>query len=738
MKVIKWVRKNNRKIMAVVVIVILFGFIGGGELLQMINRSRTQVVARFADNRTITNDDLQQARRELEVLSGLGSQMYLRSQQVHGVLLGELLFSDRKPQPEVANYLKQLVMSNQYRVTEQQLAAVYKGTVPVGFYWLLLAHEAQQAGIMVSNTVVGQMLGAIIPQVYRGETYDQRVKALMRSGLSEGQILATFGKLLAVLRYAQMVCTTEDLTCNQIDHMISWDNETLDVNAVALEAGAFSKLLDPNRPAAEDRLREQFNHYKGYFAGQIMDDNPFGFGYKLPARIQVEYMVVRLDDVLPMIAAPTQEQAEEYYQRNVQGLFTKQVPTDPNDPNSPTKDVTRTFAEVADEIQKRWVSEKARDKAVAILQEARSLAELPLAEQEDKKPDIEQIKQKAPQYKPIADQLTGKHKVKIYVGLTGLLSLDDMTLSDRVLNRLVVSGRSQWQLPLVRVLFAVDPVGMEDLLMVNTQKPRTYESIGPAQEVQDQSTANDFGAANQAMAVVRVTQAIEAKEPADMNETFDATAVVLDQTQGQPKTFSVREKVIQDVRQLEAFKIANTKALELLALVKKDGWTSALDQFNQLYRQQAGLGPTDPNLFVLRRQDQQRRVSTGQVQVWAVRSEQDPMAWRIYHNIKAQKLFTDQLYGLIPQEQDRLTDVPAILESMPQWTVYCIKELSVKRFSLQDYTKARALYATQEEYVQSQSLAATHFNPANIVRRMQFRSVDDNSSPADANAHPSN
>jgi hypothetical protein len=278
----------------------------------------------------------------------------------------------------------------------------------------------------------------------------------------------------------------------------------------------------------------------------------------------------------------------------------------------------------------------------------------------------------------------------------------------------------------------VDPVGVDDLMMVNVQKPKPYESIGPAQEFRDQRNPDLFDAAGKVMAVVRIAQVVEAKEPADPNETYDNTAVVLNEAE-RPKTFSVREKVVQDVREMDAFEIAKTKAREFLALATKDGWTAALSQFNQTYRQQAGLSATEPNAFALHPQPQIRRISTGQVQIWALRSKlQDPMAQGVYRNIKAQKIFADHLYGLIPQDSDRI-DSPTILESPSQLSVYCIKDLSVKRFGLQEYAKAKPMYAYQEEFVQSQSLSVVHFNPANIAQRMHYRSLGEKAQSADAN-----
>lgn len=729
MKVIKWVRKNNRKLMAVVVIIILFGFIGGGELLSLVSRrGRIESFGQFGDGHKITNYDLYEARQELEVMTNLGVPIFLRSQSLHGMLLGELLFSDRRPQPEVANQLLQVFGSNRYRVTDQDVTALYKGTHPGAVYWWLLSQEARKAGIAVARATAGQILEQLIPNVFEGQTYAQRINGLMRNGTPESTILDAFAKVIAVLQYSQMICAMEDVTGRQIDHLVSGDNETLDVNAVALEAPLFTKLLDPNRPVPEDRLVEHFNRHKGSFAGQITPDNPYGWGYKIPPRVQLEYMVVRLDDVLGTVSRPTQEQAETYYHRNSE-QFTSQVRTDPNDPNSPSKDVTRPFAEVVDEIQRRWVSDKAREKAAAILLEGRTLAEVagPLLETPDVDP--ERLRKEAPPYRPIAEQLTEKHKVKVIVGQTGLLTLEDMGTEDRVLSRLVIEGRTQWRLPLAQFVFTVDPVGVEDLMTVNAQKPRLYESIGPAQE---RNSSYRLDAAGEVMAVVRVVQALQTREPADLNETYDHTPVVLEQTEGS-KTFSVREKVTQDLKDLDAMAMAKAKAQELQTLVKELGWTQALSQFNRTYRQQAGVDPNGPNLFSLRFQGQRNRVPSGQVQMWALRGENEAAAWRLYRTTMAQKQFTDQLYDLIPPDSNELSTTPVIVESPGELTVYCIKDLSVKRFPLQEYTKAKGLYAYQEDFVGSQSLAAVHFNPENILQRMQFREVQDTSRPRDGN-----
>ena len=100
MNLVKWFRKNNKKLMAVVVIVIMVGFMGGAYLRQL-GLKRTglhKTVAYFGLKGEITNNDLTLARRELEILKMLQIDTMLRSmimpisrtQDLRSLLLGEL------------------------------------------------------------------------------------------------------------------------------------------------------------------------------------------------------------------------------------------------------------------------------------------------------------------------------------------------------------------------------------------------------------------------------------------------------------------------------------------------------------------------------------------------------------------------------------------------------------------------------------------------------------------------
>jgi len=80
---------------------------------------------------------------------------------------------------------------------------------------------------------------------------------------------------------------------------------------------------------------------------------------------------------------------------------------------------------------------------------------------------------------------------------------------------------------------------------------------------------------------------------------------------------------------------------------------------------------------------------------------------------------------------------------------YCIKNISVKRLTLQEYEQIKVMRLQREDYVpedyvQSESLSVVYFNPENILKRMSFRAAPAGNKrdparageePADANTH---
>lgn len=730
MNLVKWFRKNNKKVMAVVVIVIMIGFIGGSAL-QQIGRRRSGTIAHFGEKIKITDYDLSLARRELDILSMLRADALLRSQDLHGIFLGELLFSDQRASVALINRLKQTIRTNQYKISEKQINDLYRRQAPPAIYWLLLQNEAQNAGIRISNEQAGELLGRIIPQLFEGQTYRQLIGAIItRQRIPEQQVLTTLGKLLSVLQYSSIVCSNEDLTTRQIMQTASNEEERINVEFVKFDSAVFAEQQEA---PGEDKIAEYFDKYKAIAPGSVSDENPYGFGYKLPDRVQLEYIACRLDEVKTIVKRPTQDEMGNYYSRNKEQLFTEQVPSDPNDPNSPTIPKTKSYAEVANSISKQIMKEKINSTATNILQEARTLTEAGLEDLKIESAEVttEQLKEKAGDYKTAATQLSEKYKIKVYTGQTGLLSPIDIQ-SDEQTGTLFLQGYGQNPVILSKVVFAVDELAVSELGPFDVPKPRMYENIGPVKDMMSMY-GND---ATGIMAILRVIDAQKAAEPESIDQTYSTHSLKFDPNEEDAgeDTYSVKEKVTEDLKKLAVLETTKSRAQEFIALAKKESWTNAINKFEELYGRLQQRDPNDPNAFRLQNYPGMRRISKANLETIALQGRGDPMTPFYLNESKINKQFVDQLYSLIPPDKDKAESLPVVMEFKPDMSYYVVKDISVKRLYQEDYDKMKATRLFREDYIQSQSLAVIHFNPENILKRMNFRAAGAEEETTDANA----
>ena len=322
MNLVKWFRKNNTKVMAVVVIVLMVGFVGGSSLSYLLRGSGGMgtTVARYGGKHKITRNDRALAQQELEILQSLQLDRVMRAQNLRGLLLGELLFTQSQGAAPIMDTIRQAIRQGRYRISEKQLSAMYDRAVPPDIYWLLLRQEAESSGFHVRTEDAGELLGTLIPQLFEGQTYATVMQSrISRFRQSEEGIQAAFARLLAVLQYAEAACSMGALTASQIRHLAAAEGESMEVEFVRIEAASFA---DKDTTPPEADLKAQFEKGKDVFAGQVSEADPYGFGYRLPARLQLEYIALKLSEVSSIIKPPTPQEAEEYYHRNRNQLFT--------------------------------------------------------------------------------------------------------------------------------------------------------------------------------------------------------------------------------------------------------------------------------------------------------------------------------------------------------------------------------------------------------------------------------
>jgi len=737
MSLMKWFRKNNKKLMAVVVIVLMFVFVGSAwlrRLSRMRNTGRKSAIAYYGRKHKITSFDLAQARGELEMLRMLGSDALLRPQPLQFaptqdfriVLLGELLFADQSSGAATSRRIEQMAIRGGYQIANEQIDALYRKTYPPAMYWLLLTDEVRAAGLSAAggpNEQIREQLAAIVPRLQKGRSYQDVIGSIVKwQGVSEEQILSTFGNLLSVIEYAKIMCSMEDLTLRQLKQSAQFSQEKMNVEYVRFEPGMFTSPPWAGPEPGAGEIAKQFDKYKRFFPGELSRDNPHGFGYKLDDSVQLEYLAVRLDDVAAVVAAPTDEEQEQYYQRNISRLV-EQVPSDPNDPNSPKRQRTKSFAEVAELIAKTLMEQKVNTKAEQIIRDAKTLTDsaIDASGLDPKDLTAEKFRQLAGDYKAAADELGKKYSVPVYTGTTGLLTAAAMQ-ADPNLAMLYARAGNISSTPLVRLVFAIEELADSNLGPFDVSKPRMYETIGPLTDMRTQFS----GYSGKIIALVRVVAAQKAHVPDSVDETFSIASLKLGKAEPKQQRYSVKEKVSSDLKKLAAVDTTRKMARRFIKYADANGWDSTIAQFNKLYfsGEPNVARPGQARKETLKLMNRSlTRISDIDLETVKVRNQGDPMARVFIARRTLESRLTDKLYSLLPPDSNSLEATPTIVEFAPGMGFYCIKKLNIKRLYRQEYDKLRPQLAYAEDFRQSQALAATHYNPENILERMNFRPV---------------
>ena len=680
-------RKYNNKIMAVVVIALMIVFTIE-PLMNYFSSLRTgggNAIATYGKGKKISGEDIEAANQQIEILKAIGVEAILRpqdprmasSQDMRVTLLGELIFPERTSAVESISRIRQLVNVDGLVVSDKQINEIYAKQYPASIYWILLNREAGEAGIKTPAEQTKQQLQQLLPRISQGATYEQIIGALEKQRrIYEGQIIEAFGNLTSIIEYCRMVTATENRTMQQVLNQTGLRRETIDVNYVLMDADTFA---DESFKPGEDKAAEQFGKYKGNFAGDVSEENPYGFGYKLPERAGLEYIAVRLDDVAATVNQLTQQETADYYQQHLQ-MFTQMVLSDPNDPGSEQVPKTRSYAEVASVISKRLYQQRVDSKAERILVDAKSITEAGLSgvDIEQSKLTDEQFKKAAVDYEKVAADLTEKHKVKVYAGKTGLLSASDIQ-GDRNLGSLYVGGSGVTESPLVRVVFAVEQLKTSELGSMDAKTPRLYENIGPLKDAREMT--GDYAGKN--MMLVRIVAAEKAAEPKSIDEKIDRHGVQFDRSGNAGEdSNTIRELVVEDLRRLAAMDKTRSKAQEFVAMAAKDGWDSAIKKFNNLYgksKSDSNAASRDEKTFQMKKLNGLRRVSNMDIADITIRSEGNPIARMYVNRAKREGMLMDKLYALVPADSNTLAKPGVIVEFKPGMCYFCLEDMTIHR-----------------------------------------------------------
>ncbi|MDD5010804.1 MAG: hypothetical protein PHQ00_01640, partial [Phycisphaerae bacterium] len=536
--------------------------------------------------------------------------------------------------------------------------------------------------------------------------------------MTDAQTLAAFADVLSIIVYARIVNDAEDVTIPQLENIFARTKGKINAEFVQFGADDFlDKVSEPD----ETQISAQFEKYKNTLPGEITDDNPYGFGYKLPPRVAMDYVIVKLDDVKKLVDKPTEEEAEEYYQRNLE-QFTERVFADTNAPDGAPVTRQKSYAEAADAIKDMLYTQRTSLHCTKILNKAIEQAEAGFESLDFENADIEEFRSKAGDYAASVETASKEFGVKLYTGRTGLLTAEQI-LSDRYLGALLMVGQSRIPVRLSRLAFAVSPLGDEagKLGPFEPPIPKMYVSFGPL-----------AGRDGDIMAMVRVVETAGSMTPQNVELGYQKNLPEISgSSETENKNFILKDIVAKDCKRLEAMKLARKTAEDLIALAAKQSWESALQKIN------ASSGKKDvaktEKKFAVQNWENRNRISQMEIEMTKTKTAGLTGTGSIVNESIIYAKLINMFYRKSLEIQAAKEELPLIIDFEPQLSCYAVKNLTCNFGTIEEYEAVRSELAFQQDYLISQSMAIEHFMPDNILKRLNLRPAQMQDESADSN-----
>jgi hypothetical protein len=226
--------------------------------------------------------------------------------------------------------------------------------------FLLLQKEAQRMGVAVSNDLLQTEL--VNMPGYESADEDRRANAAR-----------AISDLLLVVQGFQRGASAIKVSEPMVKRELAASAQTISLNAVDFSAGKYRDKVPP--PTAE-QLKKQFETYGDVIKGGTSANNPFGFGYKYPDRLKLQYIALPRSDVRKAV-----ESAKTPYDWRVeaQKIYFQNPGRFPTTNKDAAKDglslgsggvkqtpTTRPFAEVENDIKNQLIDAETNKRMDAI------------------------------------------------------------------------------------------------------------------------------------------------------------------------------------------------------------------------------------------------------------------------------------------------------------------------------------------------------------------------------------
>jgi hypothetical protein len=224
--------------------------------------------------------------------------------------------------------------------------------------FLLLQKEAERMGVSVSQDRLNEELTNELASAMTG---DARHQSNVREAVRELLLVRD-----AFVRASSAVKISQPLVKHELAEL--GQSITIKVSEINT-AGYLSKVPAPT----PEQLKQQFEKYADVVGGQPSAENPFGFGYKYPDRVKVQYIVTPEADVRKSVqssksAYDWKVDAQKYYLQHESDYQTTTEPSsskpfDLSASSRPTTaPTTQPFAAVEKEITDQLIETQVQQK----------------------------------------------------------------------------------------------------------------------------------------------------------------------------------------------------------------------------------------------------------------------------------------------------------------------------------------------------------------------------------------
>lgn len=220
--------------------------------------------------------------------------------------------------------------------------------------WYLLLHEARSGGVGVSEDVINDILSD--PTRYKDASGNLLPLSKGFNPNILNQLRDELRDALAVRMYVERGVGSIKISKPLVDDQLARMQQQVQVRVAVVEPAAFAGEI---KSVSDEELRLQFDAFASTVPGTIdKDRNPFGFGYRIPDRVRVQYVSVPRAEVERAVIASKspslwEEDAIMYHTRHPDEFPTTQPETKPGEAPSTqpaAKPTTRPFAEARADV----------------------------------------------------------------------------------------------------------------------------------------------------------------------------------------------------------------------------------------------------------------------------------------------------------------------------------------------------------------------------------------------------